>query len=76
MRLSEGDFIRYKHFDYEHLEQMLASKRERYKRAIIVSESVFSMDGDVVNLDKLIELKNKYNCLLMIDEAHRFLCLW
>ncbi len=72
MRLSEGDFIRYKHFDYEHLEQMLASKREQYKRAIIVSESVFSMDGDVVNLDKLIELKNKYNCLLMIDEAHAF----
>lgn len=72
MRLSEGDFIRYKHFDYEHLERLLETKRGQYKRAIIVSESVFSMDGDVVDLDRLIELKNKYNCLLMIDEAHAF----
>ena len=72
MRLSEGDFIRYKHFDYNHLERLLQAKRGQYKRAIIVSESVFSMDGDVVDLDKLIELKNKYNCLLMVDEAHAF----
>lgn len=72
MRLSDGDFIRYKHFDYEHLERLLKAKRNQYKRAIIVSESVFSMDGDVVDLDRLIELKNKYNCLLMIDEAHAF----
>jgi len=72
MRLSEGDFIRYKHFDYDNLEQLLKSKRATYNRAIIISESVFSMDGDVVDIDKLIELKNKYNCLLMIDEAHAF----
>ena len=72
MRLSEGDFIRYKHLDYENLEKLLATKRSFYNRAIIVSESVFSMDGDVANIDKLIELKNKYNCLLMIDEAHAF----
>lgn len=72
MRLAEGEFIRYKHFDYEHLEKLLQTKRGQYKRAIIISESVFSMDGDVVNLDKLIELKKKYNCLLMIDEAHAF----
>ena len=72
MRLSEGEFVRYKHFDYEHLEKLLISKRASYNRAIIVSESVFSMDGDVVDIDKLIELKNKYNCLLMIDEAHAF----
>ena len=72
MRLSEGDFIRYKHFDYEGLEKLLQSKRNNYNRAIIVSESVFSMDGDIANIDKLIDLKNKYNCLLMIDEAHAF----
>lgn len=72
MRLAEGDFIRFKHNDYEHLETLLKTKRENYNRAIIVSESVFSMDGDVANIDKLIELKNKYNCLLMIDEAHAF----
>ena len=72
MQLSQGDFFRYKHFDYENLENLLKSKRNNYKRAIIVSESVFSMDGDVANIDRLIELKNKYNCLLMIDEAHAF----
>ena len=72
MRLSDGDFIRYKHFDYAHLENLLKTKRNNYNRAIIVSESVFSMDGDVADIDKLIELKNKYNCFLMIDEAHAF----
>lgn len=72
MRLSEGEFIRYRHLDYEHLEKLLKTKRNNYKRAIIVSESVFSMDGDVADINKLIELKNKYNCLLMIDEAHAF----
>ena len=72
MRLAEGDFIRYKHLDYENLETLLKNKRKSYNRAIIVSESVFSMDGDVANIDKLVELKNKYNCMLMIDEAHAF----
>lgn len=72
MQLSQGDFFRYKHFDYNNLEKLLISKRGQYKRALIVSESVFSTDGDVANIDKLIELKNKYNCLLMIDEAHAF----
>ena len=72
MRLADGDFIRYKHFDYEHLEKLLQDKRHNYNRAIIVSESIFSMDGDVADIDRLVELKNKYNCLLMIDEAHAF----
>ncbi len=72
MQLAQGDFYRYKHFDYDNLEKLLESKREQYKRALIVSESVFSMDGDVADIDKLIELKKKYNCLLMIDEAHAF----
>ena len=75
MRLAEGDFLRYKHLDYEHLESLLATKRGLYNRAIIVSESVFSMDGDKADIDRLIELKNRYNCLLMVDEAHAF-CAW
>ena len=72
MRLAEGEFFRYKHLDYDNLEKILSAKREQYKRAIIVSESVFSMDGDVADIDRLVELKKKYNCLLMIDEAHAF----
>ena len=74
MRLAKGDFYRYKHLDYDNLERMLEAKRENYKRAVIVSESVFSMDGDTADIERLIELKNKYNCLLMLDEAHAFCC--
>ena len=72
MQLAQGDFYRYKHFDYDNLEKLLKTKREQYKRAIIVSESVFSMDGDIADIDRLVELKKKYNCMLMIDEAHAF----
>ena len=72
MRLADGEFIRYRHLDYEHLEELLKSKRSNFNRAIIVSESVFSMDGDIADIEQLIKLKNKYNCLLMIDEAHAF----
>lgn len=72
MRLSGTQFYRYKHFDYENLEELLIKHRNNYKKAVIISESVFSMDGDVANISKLIELKEKYNCYLMIDEAHAF----
>lgn len=72
MRLSGTQFYRYRHFDYENLEELLKKHRNNYKKAIIISESVFSMDGDIANLKKLVELKKKYDCLLMIDEAHAF----
>ena len=72
MKLSGTDFYRYKHFDYEKLEELLIKHRNNYKKAIIISESVFSMDGDIADIKKLVELKKKYNCLLMIDEAHAF----
>ena len=74
MQLAKGDFYRYKHCDYENLEKLLQAKRGQYKRALIVTESVFSMDGDMSDIKRLIELKNKYNCLLMVDEAHSFCC--
>ena len=72
MKLSEAQFYRYKHLDYEHLEELLIKHRNDYDKALIVSESVFSMDGDIANIRKLVELKKKYNALLMIDEAHAF----
>ncbi len=72
MRLSGTTFYRYKHLDYDNLEDLLKKHRERYKKAIIISESVFSMDGDIADVKKLVELKQKYNCMLMIDEAHAF----
>lgn len=72
IKLSNATFYRYKHLDYNHLESLLQKYRNKYKNAFIISESVFSMDGDVASVEKLIELKKKYNCILMIDEAHAF----
>ena len=54
------------------LEKLLIRERENYKNAFIITESVFSMDGDIEDLKKIIELKKKYNCNLIIDEAHAF----
>ncbi len=70
IQLSKADNFRFKHADYEHLEQIIKKKRKRYKRVFIVSESVFSMDGDEANLQELLALKKKYNCFLYLDEAH------
>lgn len=72
MKLSNTQFFRYKHFDYQQLEDLLNKHRDKYKKALIISESVFSMDGDIADIKKLVELKKKYNCYLMIDEAHAF----
>lgn len=70
MLLSKADFIRYKHRDYDDLTAILEKKRDKYKDIFIVSESVFSMDGDIADLNKLISIKKKFNAYLYIDEAH------
>ena len=72
MQLSHGKFFRYQHNNMDSLEILLARERKNYQNAIIITESVFSMDGDIADLKRIIELKKKYNCLLIIDEAHAF----
>lgn len=72
MRLAEGKFFRFPHNDMDALEKLLIRERKNYNNAFIITESVFSMDGDIANLQKIVELKKKYNCLVIIDEAHAF----
>ncbi len=67
--LSRQKTIRYNHLDYNHLESLL-SKQDINSIKLIVSETVFSMDGDIVDIDKIRFLCLKYNCLLYLDEAH------
>ena len=62
--------IAFPHNNYDKLEEILENNRGRYKRAIIISEGLFSMDGDAPDLKRLVELKKRYKCFLMIDEAH------
>ena len=73
IRLSAGKFIRYRHNDYAQLERLLQTHHKDYKQIIIVTESIFSMDGDVADLNLLIGLKKAYdNVYLYVDEAHAF----
>lgn len=67
-RLSKARIIVYKHNDMQDLEAKLNSTN--YRKGIIVSDAVFSMDGDIVNLPRLVKLGTKYHLLTMIDEAH------
>lgn len=72
MRLSDGKFFRFPHNNMAALEKLLERERKNYKNAFIITESVFSMDGDIEDLKRIIKLKKKYNCIMIIDEAHAF----
>lgn len=68
-RLSFSKQFKYKHNDMESLEQQL-QKCEPDKVKLIVTDGVFSMEGDVANLPKIVELAKKYDASVMVDEAH------
>ena len=67
-RLSGARIERYNHKDIEHAEHILKNYKSSHK--MIITDGVFSMDGDIAPLDKLYELGKEYNTLLMVDDAH------
>ena len=73
IRLSSAKCIRYRHNNYEQLERLIVEHHSSYEQIIIVTESIFSMDGDKADLNELVRLKKSYpNVLLYVDEAHAF----
>ncbi len=69
-RLSGAKIIPYEHCDVASLDDVIKAKLGHFRRAIIITDGVFSMDGDIAPLDKIYEVAKKYDILLMVDDAH------
>jgi glycine C-acetyltransferase len=69
-RLSRARIVRYNHCDAGDLKRVLDENRSNYPRALVVTDGVFSMDGDVAPLDKIYEVTQGYDAILMVDDAH------
>jgi len=70
MRLSLAKTVRYPHLDYPAIERILEKDRDRFRQVVIVTESIFSMDGDTADLAELVRLKDRFRAVLYVDEAH------
>ncbi len=68
--LSGAAIIEYRHCNVEDLKIQLSQSRQNYRRCLILSDSVFSMDGDLCPLPALLELADQFGCMLLLDEAH------
>ena len=69
-RLSRADVIRYKHSDMEDLERVINEVKDNYNTKLIITDGVFSMDGDIAKLPEIVKLAEKYECLTYVDDAH------
>ncbi len=69
-RLSGAKIIRYAHCNPQDLDRVLSEERSKYPRAMVITDGVFSMDGDIAPLDKIYEVSQKYETILMVDDAH------
>lgn len=72
IKLSGAGRRAFRHEDPEHLERLLRELRPTHQKCLIVVEGVYSMDGDLTALPAMVALKERYGCLLMVDEAHSF----
>ena len=69
-RLSSATSKPFPHNDVQALEGILKTQRHRFEKVLIVVEGAYSMDGDIAPVSELVELKKRYGCFLMVDEAH------
>ncbi len=69
-RLSGARIARYAHADPADLDRVICENQGSYRRALVVSDGVFSMDGDIAPLDKIYEVSNAHDLMLMVDDAH------
>jgi glycine C-acetyltransferase len=69
-RLSGAKIIRYTHCDPADLDRQLIENRAQFPKALVITDGVFSMDGDVAPLDKIHEVAQKHEAILMVDDAH------
>jgi glycine C-acetyltransferase len=69
-RLSAARIIRFTHASPDDLEKVIQEAQGSYRRALIITDGVFSMDGDIAPLDKICEVATRHDILLMVDDAH------
>lgn len=60
----------FRHNDLDHLDELLANNRENYRNVLIVAEALYSMDGDIADLPRIVEIKERHQAWLLVDEAH------
>lgn len=69
-RLSRAEIIRYAHCNVDDLKAKLQEHRHKYRRALIVTDGVFSMDGDIAPLPEIVKLAREHDAFVMVDDAH------
>jgi len=69
-RLSGAKIIRYAHCDADDLRRVLTENRSSFPKAMVITDGVFSMDGDIAPLDRIYQVVGEYNAVLMVDDAH------
>ena len=70
VRLSRADKAIFRHSDVDHLEEILKERRKDYNNVLIITDGVFSMDGDIAKLPEIVELAEKYDAMTYVDDAH------